>query len=97
MRSLITFFHRLLAGPRDWSTLAEAERKAIMSASNKKAHRLRGKQKSSRVDVGTMLPGEGSYTNSSNREKFVGSGDSALARSLAEDRAKAIEEAKRKK
>jgi hypothetical protein len=81
---------------RFWETLSDSERQAI-AKSRKDNQLLTDKEVSSRVNLGPMLPGEGSYTNSADRDQFVGAGDSALARSLAEERARAIKNAKRKR
>ena len=97
IKRLIQLIRGMIQGPKSWNSISNSERQAIMVSSEKDAKKLRGKSNNSRVDTGAMLPAEGSYTNSSNREQFVGAGDSALARSLAEERAKAIEQSQRNK
>ena len=87
------FVQWLIHGPKTWQSMSEEERQAAMS--RKSGKRLSRFSKSSRVDIGPMLPGEGSYTNTEKREQFVGSKDSAMARQLAEERAAIIEDAGR--
>ena len=87
------FVQWLIHGPKTWQSMSEEERQAAMS--RKGGKRLSRFTKPSRVDIGPMLPGEGSYTNTEKREQFVGSNDSAMARQLAEERAAIIEEAGR--
>lgn len=90
-------FSRRARKRRFWETLSDAERQEILAKSRQDNRLPRGKEVSTRVNLGPMLPGEGSYTNSADRDQFVGAGDSALARSLAEERARAIRNAKGKR
>lgn len=93
---LLALFSRLLSGPKTWKTMTDAERQSVMSHSGKDQKKRRLFGKNSRTDIGPFIPGEGAYFNTEKREQYVGNKDSAMARSLAEERQSLIRESQRR-
>ena len=94
---LIRFFKKLLSGPKTWEKLSDQERHEIMKLNASQKRKRPPKTTSTRTDIGPMIPGEGSYTNTEKREQFVGNRATPMARALAEERAEIIREAGRER
>ncbi|NBQ97559.1 MAG: hypothetical protein EBT26_05520 [Microbacteriaceae bacterium] len=94
---LVRFFKRLLSGPKTWEKLSDQERQEIVKLNASQKRKKPSKSNSTRTDIGPMIAGEGSYTNTEKREQFVGNRATPMARALAEERAEIIREAGRER